>query len=148
MFYNVKDEKLIINEEYLDEAADEIGEIVRYKLNDLGIYNCDIHVVYDPEACDEDGEIFWFGMSIKIVGENGFYSSIDFASLHEPQLVWIESRFEFFRIFNFISHTMRSLKTLKPIKSPENSLERKIANALLDKDSEKIIVNISDHRKI
>lgn len=106
----IKNSRLIINENEIDEACEQIRKIVQDKLDLLGYGNVIANVDFYNEA-DDDFTQFWNEINIDLLTSDGFLGNIQYTTEGiEPTLVVENDEFEFYYVFTFSSNTCTSLK--------------------------------------
>lgn len=106
----IKNERLIINENEIDEACEEIRQIVQDKLDELGHGNVIAQVEF-YENCNDDLTLFWKELDIDLLSAEGFLGNIEYTTNgFDPCLVYENGKFEFYYVLTNSGNTCTSLK--------------------------------------
>lgn len=106
----IKNNRLIINENEIEESCEKIRQIVQNKLDSLGHGNV-ISNVDSYENCNENLTHFWNQIDIDLITSEGFLGNIEFTTNDiEPSIVFIDGKFDFYYVFVNSSNTCTSLK--------------------------------------
>ena len=106
----IKNNRLIINENGINEACEQIQKIVQDKLDSLGHGNVIANVDFYNESND-DFTLFWNEINIDLLTSDGLLGNIQYTTEGlEPTLVTENDEFEFYYVFTFSSNTCTSLK--------------------------------------
>lgn len=106
----IKNGRLIINENEIDEACEEIRQIIQDKLDELGHGNVIAQVDFYDNANDAF-TLFWNQIDIDLLTSGGFLGNIEYTTDGiNPTLVCEDDRFEFYYVFTNSSKTCTSLK--------------------------------------
>ena len=106
----IKNNRLIINEDEIDEACEEIRQIVQDKLDELGHGNVIVQVEFYENANDAF-TLFWNQIDIELLTSSGFLGNIEYTTDGiEPSLVYEDGKFEFYYVFTNSGNTCTSNK--------------------------------------
>ena len=106
----IKNNRLIINEDEIDEACEEIRQIVQDKLDELGHGNIIVQVEFYENANDAF-TLFWNQIDIDLLTSSGFLGNIEYTTDGiEPSLVYEDDKFEFYYVFTNSGNTCTSHK--------------------------------------
>lgn len=127
----IKNGRLIINEDEIDDAIEQIRQIIQDKLDELGHGNVIVDVDF-YENCNESCTLFWNELDINLMATDGFLGSIEFRTESlENSLAFINDKFEFYYVLTFLSNTCTSLKYMTNIGFCD-----------FDKDNDKLLENV------
>lgn len=112
----IKNNRLIINEELIEESCEELRKIIQDKLDSLGHYNVIASVEFNDDCYNNDMTRFWNSIEILLLTSEGYLGSIDYATEgYTPLLTLNKNDFEFYYVFEYISSTRTSMNYMKNI---------------------------------
>ena len=112
----IKNCRLIINEEEIDESCERIRDILQNKLDLLGYGNVIVSVEFCDECYNDNMTRFWNSIEILLLTSEGYLGSIDYATEgYTPLLTLNKNDFEFYYVFEYTSSTRTSMNYMKNI---------------------------------
>lgn len=112
----IKNCRLIINEEEIDESCERIRDILQNKLDLLGYGNVIVSVEFCDECYNDNMTRFWNNIEILLLTSEGYLGSIDYATEgYTPLLTLNKNDFEFYYVFEYTSSTRTSMNYMKNI---------------------------------
>ena len=112
----IKNNRLIINEEEIDESCERIRDILQNKLDLLGYGNVIVSVEFCDECYNDNMTRFWNSIEILLLTSEGYLGSINYATEgYTPLLTLNKNDFEFYYVFEYTSSTRTSMNYMKNI---------------------------------